>query len=1044
MSRQEKGFYEFGPFRLDPGKRVLLRGDETVALTPKAFSTLLAMVERRGEVVEKDTLIQIVWPDTFITEATLTQNVFRLRKALGEEAGDHRFIVTVPGRGYSFVADVLWIEPAPDPVEEVPQVKEVPEPAEASAPASFSATDEMPLAALLAPASGELPLPVPAEPAAVRHRPPHRLWTAALALGLALLAMGLLFLRAGPRRQTASNAAASGTLAARPPRRSVAVLGFRNLSGRPDAAWLSTALAEMFTVELGVGEKLQTISGETVARARMDLALDDVANPSPATLERVRAMLGCDVVLIGSYLDLGGQAGGKVRVDLRLQDTATGETLAVVTRTRMESELFELVSDLGMELRKDLGGGLVPQEQAIAARASFPGNREAAQPYAEGLQHLRTLDALTARDRLLRAIEAQPDFPLAHANLAIAWTSLGYDSKAEEEAGRALALSSSLSREDRLLVEGLHEETRKNWARAVEIYKTLYTVFPDDPEHGLRLAHAQIAAGRAKEAVATLAALRRQSSDPRIDLTEAEAAKALSDYRRTELLAARAAHRGEELGARLLMARAFQTEAYAERSLGKLPEALANVQKSARIFGEAGDRTGIADSLFDNGNLLKDQGDLAGARRLFEQAFAIHRDTGNQRGSLQVGRHLGNIAAQLGDVPRAKQYLGEAARIADEINDRLGHTLALTSLAALQRSEGELEAAARSLHETRESFHAIGNMEGEGAALVNLAGVLRDQGNLPAAQQQAAAALRLLREIGHSRGTGFALGQLGGLLADQGDLDGAQAAYRELGEIGRATGVKNLQADASAGLALIQALRGNLPAARRNQELALALRQQSHDSYDVADSRLAMAQLALEEGNAVAAGRDASMAAEQLHDLHLHSREALAHATLARALLAQGQTAAAEQALRKALDLTARSEDRWVRLAVLTVAGRIAGETGRAAEGRSLLAMVRDEAKSRGLWIHRLEATLALGQLELRHGDARVGRLTLEALSREATQKGYLLVARRAGETLGHPAQPPLPPRAGLPVDAEPQPDVTPAVAVEYAALAPAMEIKVA
>src|SRR5436853_2218295 len=84
MSRQEKGFYEFGPFRLDLGKRVLLCGSEPVALTPKAFATLLAMVERQGEVVEKDALIQIVWPDTFITEATLTQNVFRLRKALGE------------------------------------------------------------------------------------------------------------------------------------------------------------------------------------------------------------------------------------------------------------------------------------------------------------------------------------------------------------------------------------------------------------------------------------------------------------------------------------------------------------------------------------------------------------------------------------------------------------------------------------------------------------------------------------------------------------------------------------------------------------------------------------------------------------------------------------------------------------------------------------------------------------------------------------------------------------------------------------------------
>src|SRR3954447_9931839 len=113
MSRQEKSFYEFGSFRLDPLKRVLLCDEEPVPLTPKAFSTLLALVERQGEVVEKDTLIEQVWPDTFITEATLTQNIFRLRKALGEGASDHRFIVTVPGRGYSFVAEVRHLEPEP-------------------------------------------------------------------------------------------------------------------------------------------------------------------------------------------------------------------------------------------------------------------------------------------------------------------------------------------------------------------------------------------------------------------------------------------------------------------------------------------------------------------------------------------------------------------------------------------------------------------------------------------------------------------------------------------------------------------------------------------------------------------------------------------------------------------------------------------------------------------------------------------------------------------------------------------------------------------
>ena len=97
--RAEKQVYEFDGFRVDPVRRRLLRGGELVSLTPKAFSILLALLENRGEVVDKEELIQRVWPDTFVTEANLTQNISSLRKALGERANDHRYVVTVPGPG---------------------------------------------------------------------------------------------------------------------------------------------------------------------------------------------------------------------------------------------------------------------------------------------------------------------------------------------------------------------------------------------------------------------------------------------------------------------------------------------------------------------------------------------------------------------------------------------------------------------------------------------------------------------------------------------------------------------------------------------------------------------------------------------------------------------------------------------------------------------------------------------------------------------------------------------------------------------------------
>lgn len=107
MSQSENRFYEFGQFRIDLQSRVLLRNSEIVPLTPKAFDTLLALVERRGELVERQELIKTVWPDSHVVEGNLNSNIFTLRRALGEgKRGGERYIVTVPRRGYRFAADV--------------------------------------------------------------------------------------------------------------------------------------------------------------------------------------------------------------------------------------------------------------------------------------------------------------------------------------------------------------------------------------------------------------------------------------------------------------------------------------------------------------------------------------------------------------------------------------------------------------------------------------------------------------------------------------------------------------------------------------------------------------------------------------------------------------------------------------------------------------------------------------------------------------------------------------------------------------------------
>ena len=103
---KKKRYFEFGEFQLDVRERSLWRNGETVQLTPKAFDTLVILVENAGSLVEKDEMMRAVWPDAIVEEIGLARNISVLRKALGEDAGQQQFIETVPKRGYRFSAQV--------------------------------------------------------------------------------------------------------------------------------------------------------------------------------------------------------------------------------------------------------------------------------------------------------------------------------------------------------------------------------------------------------------------------------------------------------------------------------------------------------------------------------------------------------------------------------------------------------------------------------------------------------------------------------------------------------------------------------------------------------------------------------------------------------------------------------------------------------------------------------------------------------------------------------------------------------------------------
>jgi serine/threonine protein kinase/tetratricopeptide (TPR) repeat protein len=766
------------------------------------------------------------------------------------------------------------------------------------------------------------------------------------------------------QRKLASNTGAhSENMSSVNVRRSVAVLGFRNLSGRTDEAWLSTALSEMLTTELAAGGALRTVPGESVAQMKVDLALPDAESYGHDTLSKIRQSLHTDTIVFGSYVPLGQ---GQIRLDVRLQDAAGGETLAYLSEKGEEQEIDDLVSQAGAELRSKLGVSPVTQAQAASIRAAVPSNPEAARLYSEGLTKLRVFDALGARDLLEKAVAVDPSYAPAHSVLAEAWSTLGYDAKAKQEAKRAFELSENLSREDRLMIEGRYRETVSQWDKAAEIYRTLWNFFPDNLDYGLRLAGVQTSASRGQEALDTIDQLRKvsgpASEDSRIDIAEAEAANSIGDFKHDAAAAAKAAEKGRALGARLLVARSQRLQCWALHKLGRRQESEDCCEESKRIFAEAGDRDGVASVLVTTAAVFHEQGELGLAQSRYEEALVIQRNTGDLGGVAVILNNLSNVYVARGNYAVAKKMYQESVRISQEIGDKDGVVLALGNLAGLLANEGD------DLRRTRGMYEEL---------------------------------LAICREMGSKDRTALQLSNIGEILYWQGDLGGAERALEEALALNSQSGEKRQSGYDLAYLADVLQAQGNLTQARSKREQTLKLRNELGDQGDAADTRIALADLSIEEGHAKEAVAPVRQAISELSALNLIDDEAWAYPILARALLSAGEPGEALKVLDSGASIAAKSHIRIVHFAFAIVEARVIAATGKPAEAAEKLRATVAEATKYGFVGYEFEARLALGEIEMKSGNTAAGRARLAVLEKEATAKGFLLIARKAHAATG-------------------------------------------
>ncbi len=766
------------------------------------------------------------------------------------------------------------------------------------------------------------------------------------------------------------------------PRRSVAVLGFENLTKAPGTEWLSAGLAEMLSSELGADGGLRIVPGENVARARLELGLAETRSLAGDTLARVRAQLGSDDVVVGSFAVLENPAGRRIRLDIKLQDTLSGETTSV-TETGPEADLFNLVARAGGKLRQDLGAGQEPAG-GRTVRASLASSPEAARLYSEGMDRLRSLEPAEAREILERAVAADPRNALAHSGLATALSTLGYDGRARAEAKLAFDLSASLPQEERLLIEGSYRETVQEWGKAVEIYWRLWNLFPDTLEYGLRLAAAQTAAGQVAAAIGTTDALRHlpppSNEDPRIDLAESIAAGARADFNRQRAAAERAAKKGIDHGATLMTAQARLLECRALRNLGRARAALAACADGQRLYAAKGDRAGVAEALTHAANVNFDQGELAAASGLYEEALATYQAIGN-RGA-EAGE-LNNIAVVLrsqGDLDRAFELYGQVLAISREIGSKAGEAYALNNLASVLLRRGQLDKAAEFLERSLALRKEQGDKSGAAYAMDNLGVVYRRKGDLPGALRRHKIALGLRQEIGQKIGEVSSLNNLGTLALDQGDLPAARKNFERSLAICRETGSQSSMAYALFGLGEVLAREGKTAEARKQHEEALALRERLGERGTAAESRLALATLDLDAGNAGDRAQAVELASQAAAELERQG-EAVGQAL---ALAVKADAANDRKDLDRAFALLEGSQDLRARLTVQLRTARLQADPGKT------LTEVLDQSTRAGLTEIRLRAGLALAGIEEARGQAADALLHRTALQKEAREKGYL------------------------------------------------------
>lgn len=412
MNSTSNSSYEFGPFLLNSGERLLVRDGQAVILTPKAFETLLLLVENSGHVLTKEQMLTKLWPDTFVEEANLTNNISILRRALGDDPEGRQYIKTVPRLGYRFEAAVKQVgEEKPDgsaPALEVPELENL----------------------------GHITSPV--IPLVQKERGIRRGLVVGVLAAAVLTALVIGGVMTARRR--------AGTVEGQPVHiRSIAVLPLTNLSGDPTQEYFADGMTEALITELAKIGQLRIISRASIMQYKH----------ARKTSPEIARELKVDAVVQGSVF----RSNDRVRITAQLIRAESDEHIWAESYERDLRDVLALQGEVARGIVNEIKINLSPQQQQSGVTNTRVINPAAHDAYLKGLYWLhKAIDEPTEEferfhhksfEYFEQSIAIDPNYGLAYSKLAVSYhflASSGFPQfypKAKRSALKAIALDDS-------------------------------------------------------------------------------------------------------------------------------------------------------------------------------------------------------------------------------------------------------------------------------------------------------------------------------------------------------------------------------------------------------------------------------------------------------------------------------------------------------------------------------------------------------------------------------------------------------------------------